>query len=192
MAADNCTECGLEEAFPQQIHSYELYPYLKSLVRILSLMFSVPSVCFNAINVLIFCTIGVADSITVCFLYLAVCDLCTMVSLSVGAFFSLFFPLSVPGSHDLATYTFATAQVHGLFSNLASATTTYIALQRRICVAWPFLTRHAFTRNRSLAVLIAITVVLLGCGMPRALTFQVHARAQPKQQRHSDSGRSLF
>ncbi|GFN94335.1 chemosensory receptor c [Plakobranchus ocellatus] len=172
MTTNNSIDGGLEEAFPQQILSYELYPYLRSLFCILSLMFSVPAVCFNAINILIFCTIGATDSITVCFLYLAVCDFCTMVSLSVGAFFTLFFSLRVPGSQNLATYTFASAVVHGLFSDLASATTTYIALQRGLCVAWPFLTRYAFTRNRSLAVLIVITVVLLGCGMPRAVTFR--------------------
>ncbi|GFO45659.1 chemosensory receptor c [Plakobranchus ocellatus] len=171
MATDNSTQGGLE-AFPQQILSYEMYPYLRSLLCILSLMFSVPAVCFNAINVLIFCTIVVTDSITVCFLYLVVCDLCIVVSRSVGAFFILFFSLSVPGSQDLATYSFASAVVYSLFSDLASATITYIALQRGLCVAWPFLTRHVFTRKRSLAVLIAITVILLGCGMPRSVTFK--------------------
>ncbi|GFN94327.1 chemosensory receptor c [Plakobranchus ocellatus] len=172
MATNNSIDSGLGEVFPQQILSYELYPYLRSLFCILSLMFSVPAICFNAINVLIFCLIGATDSITVCFLYLAVCDLCTMVSLSVGAFFTLFFSLAVPGSQNLATYTFASAVVYSLFSDVASVITTYIALQRGLCVAWPFLTRHAFTRDRTLAVLIAITVVLMGCGMLRAVTFR--------------------
>ncbi|GFN94317.1 chemosensory receptor c [Plakobranchus ocellatus] len=180
MVINNSVDYGMEEAFPEQILTDELYPYLKSFFCILSLMFSMPAVCFNAINVLIFCAIGMTDSITVCFLYLAVCDFCTMVSLSVGAFFTLFFSLSIPGSQNLATYTFATAVVHGLFLDLASATTTYIALQRGLCVAWPFLTRHAFTRDRTLAVLFAITVVLLGCGMPRAVTFRFINVLDPK------------
>ncbi|GFN94329.1 chemosensory receptor c [Plakobranchus ocellatus] len=172
MATNSSIDTGLGEDFPPQILTDELYPYLRSLFCILSLMFSMPAVCFNAINVLIFFTIGVTDSITVCFLYLAVCDFCTMVSLSVGAFFTLFFSLGIPGSHNLATYSFGSAVVYGTFSNVASATTTYIALQRGLCVAWPFLTRHAFTRNRTFVALIAITVVLLGCGMPRAVTFR--------------------
>ncbi|GFN94331.1 chemosensory receptor c [Plakobranchus ocellatus] len=172
MTTNNSIEYGIDEAFPQQILSDELYPYLRSLFCILSLIFSLPAICFNTINIIIFCTIGVNDSITVCFLYLAVCDLCTMFSLSVGAFFMLFFSLRVPGSQNLNTYTFASAVVHGLFSDLASATTTYIALQRGLCVAWPFLTRHAFTRNRSVAVLIAITVVLLTTVLPRSVTFR--------------------
>ncbi|GFN74240.1 chemosensory receptor c [Plakobranchus ocellatus] len=135
-------------------------------------MFSVPAVSFNAINVFIFCKIGVTDSITVCFLHLAVCDFCTMVFLSIGNFFKLLFSLNVPGSKDLSLYTFATATTYGLFLDVASATTTYIALQRGLCVAWPFLTRHAFTRNKSLIVLMAITVILLGSGMPRSVTFR--------------------
>ncbi|GFO37483.1 chemosensory receptor c [Plakobranchus ocellatus] len=172
MTTNNSIDGSLEEFFHQQILSDELYPYLRSLFCILSLIFSVPAVCFNTINILIFCTIGVSDSITVCFLYLAVCDLCTMAFLSVGAFFTLFFSLRVPGSQNLATYTFATAVVHSIFLDLSSATITYIALQRGLCVAWPFLTRNAFTRNRSLAVLIAITVVMLGCMLPRSVTFR--------------------
>ncbi|GFN76794.1 chemosensory receptor c [Plakobranchus ocellatus] len=171
MATNNSIDGGVEKFIHHQILSDELYPYLKSLFCILSLMFSVPAVCFNAINILIFCTIGVTDSITVCFLYLAVFDFCTMVCLSVGAFFTLF-SLGVPGSHNLGTYTFVTAVAHSTFSDMALATTTYIALQRGLCVAWPFLTRHAFTRNRTLAVLIAITVILLGSGLPRAVTFR--------------------
>ncbi|GFN94319.1 chemosensory receptor c [Plakobranchus ocellatus] len=172
MVINSSIDYGIEEVFPQQILSYELYPYLRSFFCILSLIFSVPAVCFNAINVLIFFTIGVTDSITVCFLYLAVCDFCTMVSLSVGAFFTLFFSLNVPGSQNLATYTFASAVVYSLFSDVASVITTYIALQRGLCVAWPFLARHTFTRNRTLLALIAATVVFLGCGLPRAVTFR--------------------
>ncbi|GFO16591.1 chemosensory receptor c [Plakobranchus ocellatus] len=172
MAANRSAQASVEEVFAQQILSYELYPYFKSLFSLLSLVFSLPSVCFNAINVFIFCKIGATDSITVCFLHLAICDFCTMVSLSVGSFFKLLFSLGAPGSENLSLYTFATATVHGLFSDVGSATTTYIALQRGLCVAWPFLTRHAFTRNRSLAVLTAITVILWGSGMPRAVSFR--------------------
>ncbi|GFN76795.1 chemosensory receptor c [Plakobranchus ocellatus] len=171
MATNNSIDGGVEEFIHHQILSDELYPYLRILFYILSLVFSVPAVCFNAINILIFCTIGATDSITVCFLYLAVCDFCTMVSLSLGAFFTLI-SIGVPGSHNLGTYTFATAVVHSMFSDVALATTTYIALQRGLCVAWPFLTRQAFTRNRTLAVLIAITVILLGSGLPKAVSFR--------------------
>ncbi|GFN74228.1 chemosensory receptor c [Plakobranchus ocellatus] len=95
-----------------------------------------------------------------------------MVAQSVGAYFTLFFILNVPDSANFSTYTFATATTYGLFLDVASAAITYIALQRGLCVAWPFLARHAFTRNRSIVVLITITVFLLGCGMPRAVNFR--------------------
>ncbi|GFN74249.1 chemosensory receptor c [Plakobranchus ocellatus] len=172
MAINRSTEIDIQSAFSRQILNDELYPYLTSLFCIFSLMFSVPAVCFNAINVFIFCKIGVTDSITVCFLHLAVCDFCTMVFHSIGNFFKLLFSLNAPGSKDLSLYTFATATAYGLFLDVASATTTYIALQRGLCVAWPFLTRHAFTRNKSLIVLVVITVILLGTGMPRSVTFR--------------------
>ncbi|GFN74253.1 retrovirus-related pol polyprotein from transposon [Plakobranchus ocellatus] len=168
---NNSAYVDVQEAI-EQIVSDELYPYLKSLFCIFTLMFSVPAVCFNAINVFIFCKIGVTDSITVCFLHLALCDFCAMISLSIYTTFTLFFALGVPGSKYMPTQAFAIAVVFSICLDIGAATTTYIALQRGLCVAWPFLTRHAFTRNRSLIVLTSTTVMFLVCGMPRALTFR--------------------
>ncbi|GFN74226.1 chemosensory receptor c [Plakobranchus ocellatus] len=172
MATNSSIEIGSQVTFPKQILSSELYPFLNSFLCVLILVFGMPAICFNAVNVFIFCKIGVTDSITVCFLHLAVCDFCTMVALALGAYFTLFTVLGVPGSENFFTYAFATATTYGLFSDVASATITYIALQRGLCVAWPFLARNAFTRNRSIVVLIIITVFLLGCGMPRAVSFR--------------------
>ncbi|GFN74238.1 chemosensory receptor c [Plakobranchus ocellatus] len=172
MATNSSEGVNIHVAFAGQILSRELFPYLTSLFCIFALIFSVPAVCFNAINIFIFCKIGGTDSITVCFLHLALCDFCTMVFQSIGSLFKLLFSLNVPGCRNLSTYTFATAVTYSLFLDVASATTTYIALQRGLCVAWPFLTRHVFTRNRSLTVLVIITLILLGGGMPRALTFR--------------------
>ncbi|GFN78729.1 peptide receptor gpcr [Plakobranchus ocellatus] len=156
----------------RQIVSDELFPYLNILAWTSILIFSVPAVCFNAINVIIFCKIGVTDSITVCFLYLAVCDFCSMVLASLFSFFRVCFLFSVPGSENFRTYSFNAGTPYYLFLTLAAATTTYIALQRGLCVAWPFLTRNAFTRNRSIVVLVSIYFILFGCWLPRASSYR--------------------
>ncbi|GFN74234.1 chemosensory receptor c [Plakobranchus ocellatus] len=173
-------DVSFQETYIEQIVSDELYPYLKSFFCILTLIFSVSAVCFNAINVFIFCKIGVTDSITVCFLHLAVCDFCTMVCLSVFTFFTLLYALSAPGSKYLSTQAYAISITYSLGLDIGATTTTYIALQRGLCVAWPFLTRHAFTRNRSLIVLITTTVFLVACWIPRAFTFRYVEISDPK------------
>ncbi|GFN95676.1 chemosensory receptor c [Plakobranchus ocellatus] len=163
----------LQEASRRQIVSDELYPYINSLLLIITVIFSVPAVLFNAMNVFIFCKIGVTDSITVCFLHLAVCDFFTMIFVSLGGFFILFFVLGVPGSKNMATYTFVTAMAYNIPQDIAAATTTYIALQRGLCVAWPFLARRAFTKKTSVIVLMVITLFLFGCNVPRTVTYRL-------------------
>ncbi|GFN95670.1 chemosensory receptor c, partial [Plakobranchus ocellatus] len=163
----------VQEVSRRQIISDELYPFMNSLFLIMTAMFSVPAILFNAMNVFIFCKIGVTDSITVCFLHLAVCDFFTMINVSLGAFFTIFFVLGVPGSKNMATYTFVTAMAYGISQDIAAATTTYIALQRGLCVAWPFLARRAFTKKRSIIVLMVITIFLIGCLIPRTVSYKL-------------------
>ncbi|GFO08773.1 chemosensory receptor c [Plakobranchus ocellatus] len=170
---------GAHGTFLELIVSYDLYPYLKTFFCILALIFSLPAICFNIINVVIFCKIGVTDSITLCFLYLALSDFGTMITLSIMTFFTLLVALEAPGTTDLPIHTFTVSVAHSMCLDIAAATTTYIALQRGLCVAWPFLTRHTFTRNRSLAVLLTITVLLLACELPRAVTFRYSQAADP-------------
>ncbi|GFN85182.1 chemosensory receptor c [Plakobranchus ocellatus] len=155
-----------------QIVSDELFPYLNTLAWASILIFSVPAVCFNTINVIIFCKIGVTDSITVCFLYLAVCDFCSMVLTSLSGFFRVMFLFGVPGSENFRTYSFNAGAVYVLPQSLAAAATTFIALQRGLSVACPFLTRNIFTRKRSIIVLTALSLILFACWVPRVTAYR--------------------
>ncbi|GFN85184.1 chemosensory receptor c [Plakobranchus ocellatus] len=163
---------NIEIASRRQIVSDELFPYLNTLAWTSILIFSVPAICFNAINVIIFCKIGVTDSITVCFLYLAVCDFCSMVLVSVLSFFQICFLFGVPGSKNFRTYSFSVGAVYVLPLSLAAAATTYIAIQRGLSVAYPFLIRNTFTRKRSIMVLTTLSLILFGCWLPRTTTYR--------------------
>ncbi|GFN82729.1 chemosensory receptor c [Plakobranchus ocellatus] len=162
----------LKLALRRQIVPDELFPYLNALACFTTLIFSIPAVFFNSINIAIFFKIGVTDSITVCFLYLAACDLCSMVLISFSASFQVLYVLQAPGSKKFSTYAFNAAFAYALPLSMAAATTTYIAVQRGLCVAWPFLTRHAFTRNRSIVVLTITSIILFGCWVPRTVAFR--------------------
>ncbi|GFN94008.1 chemosensory receptor c [Plakobranchus ocellatus] len=156
----------------RQIVADELFAYVNALSCFTILIFSIPSIFFNAINIAIFFKIGVSDSITVCFLYLALCDFCSMILTTLSASFQVLYVLGATSSKNFPIYSFNAALFYGLPLSLAAATTTYIAVQRGLCVAWPFLTRHAFTRNRSLIVLIVISIILFVCWLPRAAAYR--------------------
>ncbi|GFN85183.1 chemosensory receptor c [Plakobranchus ocellatus] len=169
---NSSTNSNIEIGSRRQIISDELFPYLNTLAWASIFIFSVPAVFFNAFNISIFCKIGVTDSITVCFLYLAVCDFCSVVLTTLMGFFQISFLFGFPGSENFRTYSFNVAAVYALPMSLAAAATTYIALQRGLSVACPFLIRNIFTRKRSIIVLTTLSLILFGCWLPRATTYR--------------------
>ncbi|GFO30101.1 chemosensory receptor c [Plakobranchus ocellatus] len=147
--------------------------YLRGTLSLFILTFSLPSIIINIINVYIFINTRVTDSITVCFLALAAADLCSMLLLTAMALCSFFVVISVSWSSNLDIIVFVLAGVYGLTTDYSSAVTTYIALQRGICVALPFVARTLFTKKKSLKVITAIFIFLMLCALPRMLSFRV-------------------
>ncbi|GFN94048.1 chemosensory receptor c [Plakobranchus ocellatus] len=147
--------------------------YLRGTTSLLILTFSLPSIIINIINVFIFINTRVTDSITVCFLTLAAADLCSMLLLTVKALCSFFVAMSVSWSSSLDIISFSLGGIYSLSSDFSSAVTTYIALQRGLCVALPFMARILFTKNKSLKAITAIFIFLMLCALPRMLSFRV-------------------
>ncbi|GFO26788.1 chemosensory receptor c [Plakobranchus ocellatus] len=158
--------------------------YLRELLHILILTFSLPSIMLNIINVFIFINTRVTDSITVCFLALAAADLCSMLLQTVKAICS--FLVSASGSSDLDIVSFFIASLYGFTSDISSAIITYIALQRGLCVALPFMARTFFTKNKSLKVISAILIFLMLCHLPRMIMMRV------VKSRHQGTNSSAF
>ncbi|GFO03333.1 chemosensory receptor c [Plakobranchus ocellatus] len=173
VAMNISVQVEIQDALKRQIMSDELYSYFNLILCILIAMVSLAAVFVNAINIVIFWKIGVSDSITVCLFYLAVCDFCSTLLVTLCASLMLFYALNVPGSMNFPTYTFIATIAYALPLDIAATTTAYIAVQRGLCVAWPFLTRHAFTKNRSTIVLFIISLLMFGFWLPRAVTFRL-------------------
>ncbi|GFO02609.1 chemosensory receptor c [Plakobranchus ocellatus] len=159
--------------------------YLRGLLQLLILTFSLPSIIMNIINVFIFINTRVTDSITVCFLALAAADLCSMLLQTVKSLCS-FVAISASGNSDLDIVVFIIASMYGFTSDISSAIITYIALQRGLCVALPFMARTFFTKNKSLKVISAILIFLMLCHLPRMILLRV------VKSRHQGTNSSAF
>ncbi|GFO30105.1 chemosensory receptor c [Plakobranchus ocellatus] len=147
--------------------------YLRGTLSLLILAFSLPSIIMNIINVFIFINTRVTDSITVCFLALAAADLCSMLLLASMALCSFFVVISVSWSSSLDVINFLISGIYGLSTDFSSAITTYIALQRGLCVALPFMARTFFTKDKSVKVITAILICLMLCALPRMFLIRV-------------------
>ncbi|GFO30498.1 chemosensory receptor c [Plakobranchus ocellatus] len=156
-----------------RIISNDIALYLTVILTLLMGVFSVPSIVINIINIFIFTSTGVKDSITVCFLALAVADLSAMVLATAAALCAFFDAIRVTWSSSLKVYGFSIGAVYSLLSDISAAITTYIALQRGICVALPFAARRVFTRISSLRIITTTVIFLLVCSLPRLLSFRL-------------------
>ncbi|RUS68553.1 hypothetical protein EGW08_023685 [Elysia chlorotica] len=152
--------------------SIQLANILLPILCVLVLTVSVPAFLLNILNVIIFVNTKI-DSITVCFIALALSDLSAMLFLTGVSSVGVMSAFQVPWGKNLSTYAFLFTFGIGLSVDTSSAFTTYIALQRGLCVALPFLTRHLFNRNRSIIICVSVFIFILACSTPRATAFRL-------------------
>ncbi|KAK3744281.1 hypothetical protein RRG08_030367 [Elysia crispata] len=152
--------------------------YIMVMLCFMILTFSLPSIVLNIVNVYVFLNTKL-DSVTVCFISLALSDLSAMLLLSTNAFFSIIVAFGLGRGTNLPTYTYALSFGFSFSVDSSSASTTYIALQRGLCVAFPFLTRHVFNKNRSLVICVSIFLVMLSFSLPRFTAFKLKTISDP-------------
>ena len=152
--------------------------YIMVMLCFMILTFSLPSIVLNIFNVYIFLNTKL-DSVTVCFISLALTDLSAMLLLSNNAVFSIIVAFGVGWGKNLPIYTYVLSFGFSLSMDSSSATTTYIAVQRGLCVAFPFLMRQAFNKNRSLVICGSIFLVMLCFSLPRFTAFKLKTISDP-------------
>ena len=152
--------------------------YIMVMTSFVILIFSLPAVVLNNLNVYSFINTKL-DSVTVCFISLALADMLSMILLSTNATFYLIHSSGVSWSRNLPTLTYFVSFLFILLMDMSSATTTYIAVQRGLCVTFPFYTRNVFNKNRSLVICSIISLVILVCTLPRFATFRLKTLLDP-------------
>ena len=152
--------------------------YIMVMLSLMILVFSLPSIVLNSLNVYIFVNTKL-DSVTVCFISLALSDMSAMLVLSVNMVLSIIAASGVSWGKNLPVFIYVLSHILVLLTDMSSATTTYIAVQRGLCVAFPFLTRHAFNKNRSLVTCLSFFLVILAFSLPRFSTFSLKTIPDP-------------
>ncbi|GFO25288.1 chemosensory receptor c [Plakobranchus ocellatus] len=162
-----------------QLLSNELYLYIRFLLWSLILILSLHAVFVNILNILVFYTIGLVDSVSACFFCLSVADMISMITLLYCACTTLYSLISQAG-HWVIPLNFLVFRLLFTSMDISAAITTYIAIQRAICVAFPFFARHFFNRNKSLAVITALVVIILACTLPSVAFIRLLVVSNPQ------------
>ena len=152
--------------------------YVMMVLCFMILVFSFPAIVLNILNVYIFINTKL-DSVTVCFISLALSDLTSMLVLATMSIFSTIVAFGVSWGKNLPTFSRFIVLFFTFSLDMSCATTTYIAVQRGLCVTFPFITRHVFNKNRSLIICVAIFLAMLTIWLPVFSTFALKTIPDP-------------
>ncbi|GFO48338.1 chemosensory receptor c [Plakobranchus ocellatus] len=167
-----------------QLLNDELYMYIRLLLWSLILILSLNAVIVNVLNVLTFYTIGLVDSVSTCFFCLSVADVLSMITLLYCSCTALYSIISQAGDW-VVHFSFLMFRSLYTSTDISAAITAYIAIQRAVCVAFPFFARHFFTKNKSLAnkslaVITALVVIILAFTLPSVASMRLIVVADPQ------------
>ncbi|RUS85518.1 hypothetical protein EGW08_006726 [Elysia chlorotica] len=148
---------------------------LTSMVLVVSLS----STVLNILNIYTFLNLQ-QNTVSICLISLALSDLTSMLILSNGSIITLIPAIfDVPWARNVPAFHFLLALGHSLAMDMTSAITTYIAIQRGICVTLPFLARNAFSKNTSLVVCVALFLTMLTLTLLRLTAFRLNSVPDP-------------
>ncbi|GFO46226.1 chemosensory receptor c [Plakobranchus ocellatus] len=162
-----------------QLLSDELYIYIRPLLWSLIVILALHAVIVNILNLLTFNTLGLVDSASACFFCLSATDVISMTTLLYCACTVLYSFMS-PAGHWVMPCNFLIFRLLYTSVDISAAITTYIAIQRAVCVAFPFFARRFFTKNKSLAVVTALFVIFLACTLPSVASTRLLLVADPR------------
>ncbi|GFO39461.1 chemosensory receptor c [Plakobranchus ocellatus] len=148
----------------------------KYLLTGVQLLISGAAVCFNLINISTFLHLGLKDSSTVCFFALSVADFLSAVFTMCLYLLDIIGTLRLLHLSVLRVFPFLLSVAA---KETAAGITTYIALQRALCVASPFFVRQAFTRKRSALVICIIFAFYLSFFVLRASNVEMRQVVNP-------------
>ncbi|CAL1538299.1 unnamed protein product [Lymnaea stagnalis] len=140
-----------------------------------------PGLVLNAINVIIFARMGLADSTNISLLGLTLADigvLLTMVGLCV-----LFNPLTLSAAPSMDIIDAINYIVLGtplnIFSRISGLITGFISLERLLCVAWPLHIKFLVTKQRTVLVVVGAYALMFTSGIPTFIAHPIGMRFNP-------------
>lgn len=127
----------------------------------------------NVINGVIFIGQGIKDCMSLCLLSLTVTNLITVVFGLLTCLFRFLAFLNVETEFDLFSVLFILTTTTSMVYNISTITTTFIALERCLCVSLPLKFKDFVTYNRTIVILISIYVYDVVVCMPHLLTMRL-------------------
>ncbi|CAG5126310.1 unnamed protein product [Candidula unifasciata] len=120
----------------------------------------------NICNIYIYANLGLKDTVSISFLALSASDLCLLTLALVSRINAFLTYLAVQSPVNLFQLGYLIVWYFQMMLDISTFTTTFIAVQRCLCVALPFQVRALFTRNRTVGCIVCVYASVFSCYVP--------------------------
>ncbi|GFN91582.1 cholecystokinin receptor type a [Plakobranchus ocellatus] len=134
-----------------------------------SAAFTLLGILSNLANIIVFAKLNQKDSMTTCFIALAVSDLLYSLFALPTLIGGILFESGIRILNSIlirSLLSFGFVNCKPLFHKISITITTFMSIERSLCVMRPFLVRQVFTRRRVIVILVAIFLLLTAWFMP--------------------------
>ncbi|CAG5117318.1 unnamed protein product [Candidula unifasciata] len=155
----------------KQIISNEVQLYLDIYFRtVVVTVVGVFGTITNVMSAAVFIRQGVHDCVSVCLLSLTVTNLVSVTAGVLTLFSKVLIFANILTNFDPWAIYYTLPHISALFYNISTITTTFISVERCLCVTWPLKFSNTFTVRRAVVVLMGIYLYDIIITMPDHLT----------------------
>ncbi|GFS24364.1 chemosensory receptor B [Elysia marginata] len=157
----SCATETVQGAVSSDLINGELYWWVMSIILGLDILVAIIATGANIVTILIYYKLGYNDTTSISLTALAISDLGVAITtfICVLAFLLPLMPNS-PFTYGMF-YTSGSAP-HTLFSRVSALITTYLSVERCVCVSIPLKVKSIFTPRRTVIAMVSIFVTLFG------------------------------
>ena len=162
------------------VQSETLYWYLMGLDIALNLIVGLFATGSNIVTIIVLKRMGFSDSTNVSLTALAISDLGSAVTAAMCAL-SIFLP-NIPGAWFTSEiFTVFASQPHLMFSRISALLTTYISVERYLCVWLPLKVKHIITPKRTFVAMVTLFALPFAFNLHLSLSFPVGWKFYPEK-----------
>ncbi|CAG5132617.1 unnamed protein product [Candidula unifasciata] len=133
----------------------------------LIILFSVLGVATNVLNTVVYCQMGIRETVNITFIALSIWDLiaclCSCLTL-ICKFWETYFPLAAVNL--LSVQYVYIGYTRGFMYDLSTIDTVYLTIERSVCIMIPFKVKDIFTTTRVCIINVIIVMFCVACFSP--------------------------
>ena len=159
-----------------------LFWRLMTTVLVLDLFLAMFAAGANIVTIIVYRKMGFVDSTNVSLTALAISDLGGAIT-AINCVLAIFLPTITNAPFTFEIFTTSASHPHVMFSRISALITTYISIERYLCVLLPLKIKRIITTRRTFIAMLIIFTISLGLNLHLSLKFPIGWKFFPQRNR---------